>query len=91
MALVYFELMREFFESTYVGDTILAALLVIMIAIIFLLFMGVAKDVIFLVPLPIFIALGAMANAAWLSVIAYILAGVYFANIILPLLNRDKA
>lgn len=91
MALLYFELMRQFFESQFVGDTALAVLIVVMIVIIFLMLMGTAKDVIFLVPLPIFISLGLMANSTWLAVIAYILAGIYFANIVLAIFNRDKA
>lgn len=91
MSLLYFDLVREFFESQYIGGTALAVLIAIIIVIIFLLLMNAGKDAIFLIPLPIFISLGLIADAEWLSVIAYILAGVYFANVVLALFNRDKA
>lgn len=90
MTLPYFELFRSVFESQYIGETALAALIICIIAIIFLMFMNVSKEAILLIPLPIFIALGTMANSAWIAVVAYIIAGVYFANILLSLGNRDK-
>lgn len=83
--MILFDFIREFIEVQFVGSTALAVLIACMIAIIFLLIMGASKDVLFLVPLPMFVALGVLADSAWLSVIAYILAGVYLAKIIMEI------
>jgi hypothetical protein len=91
MSFDFIDLIKDFFEVQFVGETTLAILIVIMVLVIFLMLMNVSKEVIFLVPLPVFISIGYMANVVWLSTIAYILAGIYFANIILALFNRDKA
>ena len=88
--MMLFDFIREFIESQFVGSTALAVLIACAIAIVFLLIMGAGKEVIFLVPLPMFISLGILADSAWLSVIAYILAGVYLSKIILAIGKEDK-
>ena len=76
------DLFKDFFVSN-TGSPVLAALLVILIAMILLMMLNVTKEALILIPLPIFLSLGAMANSTWLSVVAYILAGMYFATIML--------
>ena len=88
--MMLFDFIREFIELQFVGSTALAVLIACAIAIVFLLLMGAPKEAIFLVPLPMFIALGILADSAWLSVIAYILAGVYLSKIILAIGKEDK-
>ena len=90
MSLPILDIGRSVFESQYIGSTTLAALLLVVIFMIFMLFMDMQKDAVLLIPLPVFIAVGELAESQWLSVVAYIIAGVYFANIVLSIVNRDR-
>jgi hypothetical protein len=79
-------ILKDFLSQT-TGSIILASLIMIILVIILLAMIDAPKDLVLLVPLPMLISFGSLGLGMY-SVIAYIIAGIFFADIILSLVRR---
>lgn len=90
MSLIFFDIGREFFESMFIGDTGLGIFFIMLIPIIMLLFITSSKEILFIVPIPMVVALSVQAGVSWLNPVVLILIGLYFSEVFLVMINRDK-